>query len=241
MGGVFGRVLYAMVLAGVLATATWISFTRFVQGKSLKTPDLVNLTPDEATARAAELGLLVQVDDAQDAFDDTVPAHRVRAHLPAAGTAVKSGQTIRLYLSLGPHALRVPDLTGLPARAAALALAKAGLKEAAVSSAKLRGPTGVAGQGVSPGTTTGPDTSVDVLVNRGAPEVAWVMPDLIGRDFERVKTAFEERGFRVGGVRSQAYEGAATGTILRQFPLAGAPVTRRDALSFVIVSPEGGA
>ncbi|HVO50432.1 MAG TPA: PASTA domain-containing protein [Thermoanaerobaculia bacterium] len=238
MGGVFGRVLYAMVLAGVLATATWVSFTRFVAGKSLKTPSFVTLTPDEAAARAAELGLAVQVDAAQEAFDDAVPAHRVRAQAPAADTAVKSGQTVRLFLSLGPRAVRMPDLTGLPARAATLALSKAGLKEAAVASVRLPGPTGVVAQGVSPGTIAGPDTPVDVLVNRGAPDVAWVMPDLIGRDFERVKTAFEERGFRIGGVRSQSYEGAATGTILRQFPLAGAPVTRRDALSFVIASPE---
>ncbi len=239
MGGVFGRVLYAMVLAGVLATATWVSFTRFVAGKSLKTPSFVSLTPDEAAARAAELGLSVQVDAAQEAFDDAVPAHRVRAQAPAADTAVKSGQTVRLFLSLGPRAVRMPDLTGLPARAATLALSKAGLKEASVATARLPGPAGVVAQGISPGTITGPDTPVDVLVNRGAPDVAWVMPDLIGRDFERVRTAFEERGFRIGGVRSQSYEGAATGTILRQFPLAGAPVTRRDALSFVIASPEG--
>jgi serine/threonine-protein kinase len=227
-----------MVLAGVLATATWISFTRFVSGKSLRTPSFVSLTPDEALARAAELGLSVQVDPALEAFDEAVPAHRVRAQSPAADTAVKSGQTIRLSLSLGPRAVRMPDLTGLPARAATLALSKAGLREAAISSARLPGLTGVVAQGVSPGTIAGPDTPINVLVNRGAPDVAWVMPDLIGRDFERMKTAFEERGFRIGGVRSQAYEGAATGTILRQFPLSGAPVTRRDALSFVIASPE---
>jgi serine/threonine-protein kinase len=227
-----------MVLAGVLATATWISFARFVAGKSLKTPSFVNLTPDEAASRATELGLAVQLDAAQEAFDDAVPAHRVRGQSPAADTAVKSGQTIRLFLSLGPRAVRVPDLTGLPARAATLALSKAGLKEAALAAARLPGPAGVVAQGIAPGTIAGPDSPVDVLVNRGAAEVAWVMPDLIGRDFERVKTAFEERGFRIGGVRSQAYEGAATGTILRQFPLAGAPVTRRDSLSFVVASPE---
>jgi eukaryotic-like serine/threonine-protein kinase len=238
MGGVFGRVLYAMVLAGVLATATWISFTRFVAGKSLKTPSFVNLSPDEAAARAAELGLSVQVDAAQEGFDDAVPAHRVRAQSPAADTAVKTGQTIRLFLSLGPRTVRMPDLTGLPARGATHALSKAGLKEAAVSAARLPGPAGVLAQGVAAGAIAGPDTPVDVLVNRGPADVAWVMPDLIGRDFERVKSAFEERGFRIGGVRSQGYEGAATGTILRQFPLAGAPVTRRDALSFVIASPE---
>ncbi|MGZ5425877.1 MAG: PASTA domain-containing protein [Thermoanaerobaculia bacterium] len=241
MGGVFGRVFYAMLLAGVLATATWVSFTRFVAGKSLKVPNFTNLTAEEAATVAAERGLEVKVDPAQEGFDDAVAAHRVRSQIPAANTAVKGGQTIRLALSLGPRAVRMPDLTGLSARAAALTVAKAGLKEAAVASIRLPGPPGVVAQGIAPGSITPPDSPVDLLVNRGMPDVAWVMPDLIGRDFERVRTAFEERGFRIGGVKSQSYEGALTGTILRQFPLSGSPVTRRDALSFVIASPEGGA
>ncbi len=64
------------------------------------------------------------------------------------------------------------------------------------------------------------------------------MPDLIGRDFDRVKAAFEARGFRLGGVKSQLYEGAAAGTILRQFPLPGYPVGYRDTLSFVVAASE---
>jgi beta-lactam-binding protein with PASTA domain len=234
-------VIYAMLLAGVLATASWVSFTRFVAGKSLKVPNLTNLTAEEAAAVAAERGLEVKVDSAQEGFDDAVPAHRVRAQSPAANTAVKGGQTIRVALSLGPRAVRMPDLTGLSPRAAAVAVAKAGLKDAAIASARLPGPPGVVAQGIAPGSIAPPDSPVDLLVNRGMPDVAWVMPDLIGRDFERVRMAFEERGFRIGGVKRQAYEGASNGTILRQFPLAGSPVTRRDALSFVIAAPEGGA
>ncbi|MRR11414.1 PASTA domain-containing protein [bacterium] len=75
-------------------------------------------------------------------------------------------------------------------------------------------------------------------MNRGPADILYVMPDLIGRDFERVRPAFEARGFRLGGIREQPYEGAAAGTILRQFPLAGAAVGLRDTLSFVIASPE---
>ena len=72
MGGVFARVFYAMLLAGVLATATWVSFTRFVAGKSLKVPNLTNLTAEEAATVAAERGLEVKVDAAQEGFDDAV-------------------------------------------------------------------------------------------------------------------------------------------------------------------------
>ena len=53
MGGVFARVIYALVLAAVLAAATWASFSRFVAGKSMKVPDFTNLTPEEASVLAA--------------------------------------------------------------------------------------------------------------------------------------------------------------------------------------------
>lgn len=237
MGGIFGRVIYAILLAGVLVTTTWISFSRFVLGKSLKVPDLRSLTVEESTALAAERGLHITVDASREGFDEKVPAHRVRGQSPSPDTAVKAGQTIRLFLSLGPHTIRVPELAGMSPRTAALALSKAGLKEGAVAAARLPGAPGVVAQGAAAGTTAVPETSVDVLMNRGAPEVAFVMPDLIGRDFERVRLAFQARGFRLGGVKSQVYEGAAAGTILRQFPIAGNPVTLRDTLSFVVAAP----
>ena len=146
MGGVFGRVLYALVLAGVLATATWVSFTRFVAGKSLKTPSFVSLTPDEAAARAAELGLSVQVDAAQEAFDDAVPAHHVRAQLPAAETAVKVG----LRLQPGQDLFLTAPVSALPlARpivVEAAALHRAGRYGATTGAAHRRDAAGTASQ-----------------------------------------------------------------------------------------------
>lgn len=238
MSGVLARVLYALLLAGILGVAAWISFSRFVLGKAEAVPDLTGKSVDEATALAAERGLRVVVDASQEAFDEDVPARRIRGQSPAPGMAVKAGQDLRVFLSLGPEVVRTPDLTGLTARTAALALARDGLVEGVVSAVRLPGPQGVVAQGVIPGAPTDPDTAVDVLVNRGTADILYVMPDLIGRDFERVRLAFEARGFRLGGVREQSYEGAAAGTILRQFPLAGSPVGLRDTLSFVVASPE---
>lgn len=238
MGGVLARILYALLLAGILGVVAWISFSRFVLGKAEEVPDLTGRSVDEATAQAAERGLRVVVDRSQEAFDAEIPAHRIRGQSPAAGMAVKAGQDLRVFLSLGPEIVRSPDLAGLTARTAALALARDGLTEGAVSAIRLPGPQGVVAQGVVPGATTAPDTPVDILVNRGSTDILYVMPDLIGRDFERVRPAFEARGFRLGGVREQPYEGAAAGTILRQFPLAGAAVGLRDTLSFVVAAPE---
>lgn len=238
MGGVLARILYALLLAGILGAAAWISFSRFVLGKAEEVPDLTGKSVDEATALAAERGLRVVVDRSQEGFDEEIPVHRIRSQNPAPGMTVKAGQDLRVFLSLGPEIVRTPDLAGLTPRTAALALAREGLAEGVVSAVRLPGPPGVVAQGVVPGASAEPDTPVDVLVNRGASDVLYVMPDLIGRDFERVRLAFEARGFRLGGVKAQTYEGAAAGTILRQFPLAGAPVGLRDTLSFVVASPE---
>jgi eukaryotic-like serine/threonine-protein kinase len=238
MGGVLARILYAFLLAGILGVAAWISFSRFVLGKAEEVPDLTGKSVDEATALAAERGLRVVVDRSQEAFDGEIPVHRIRNQSPAAGMTVKAGQDLRVFLSLGPEIVRTPDLAGLTPRTAALALARQGLAEGVVSSVRMPGPPGVVAQGVVPGASAEPDAPVDVLVNRGAGDILYVMPDLIGRDFERVRLAFEARGFRLGGVKAQTYEGAAAGTILRQFPLAGAPVGLRDTLSFVVASPE---
>ncbi len=238
MGGVLARVLYALLLAGILGVVAWISFSRFVLGKAEEVPDLTGKSVDEAAALAAERGLRVVVDASQAAFHEEIPAHAIRGQSPAPGMAVKAGQDLRVFLSLGPAIVRTPDLAALTPRTASLALAREGLKEGFVSAVRLPGPTGVVAQGVVPGASTDPDTPVDVLVTRGPGDILYVMPDLIGRDFERVRLAFEARGFRLGGVREQSYEGAAAGTILRQFPLAGYPVGLRDTLSFVVASPE---
>lgn len=241
MTGVFGRLLYALLLAAVLVASVWISFSRFILGRSLEVPDMRRMSVEDAVAMAAARGLRVVPDAARAEYDERVAAQRIRGQSPAAGTAVKAGQTIRVFLSLGPRTIRVPDLSGSRPRTAALALERGGLVEGAVSAARVDGTPGIVAQGVAPGTVTTPGTPVDVLVTRGAPDVSWVMPDLIGRDFERVRLAFEARGFRLGGVRSQTYEGAAAGTILRQFPLSGYPVTMKDTLSFVVAAAEGPA
>jgi len=69
-------------------------------GTSTKVPNLSGLTVDEATARAAELGLTAVVDTRR-----TPSTKRFRSPRPGAparpDTAVKEGQTVRLFLSLG--------------------------------------------------------------------------------------------------------------------------------------------
>jgi beta-lactam-binding protein with PASTA domain len=62
------------------------------------------------------------------------------------------------------------------------------------------------------------------------------MPDLVYRDYEQVRRFFEARGFKLGSVKFEPYENVPAGVVLRQFPLPGHPLARRDVISLVVAS-----
>src|SRR5262249_24907328 len=149
-----------------------------------------------------------------------------------AGSLAKPAQVVRVVLSLGPRQIRVPDLTGLSPRAAALRLSQDSLELGAVSPVRDAGArVGILAQNPEPEAATGKNCAVEVLTNRGLGETRYVMPDLIGRDAEQVKARLEAAGFRVGSARYESYEGVPADTILKQFPPAGYPLTTREVVS----------
>ena len=152
MSGVLARILYALLLAGILGVAAWISFSRFVLGKAEEVPDLTGRSVDEATALRGRAGPARRRRPVAGGLRRRrSPSTAIRGQSPAAGMAVKAGQDLRVFLSLGPEIVRTPDLAGLTARTAALALAREGLAEGAVSAVRLPGPHGRRRPGNRPG------------------------------------------------------------------------------------------
>ena len=168
-------------------------------------------------------------------YDDRIPRHRVLIQQPEAGSLAKPGQVVRLVLSLGPRELQVPDLAGLAPRAASLKLARESLQLGAVSWYRdADAPTGIVAQSPEPDTPAVKGNAVEVLTNRGMPEQRFVMPDFVGQDAEHVRARLETFGFRVGSSRYESYEGVAPNTVLKQFPPAGYPLSRRDVVSLTV-------
>jgi len=60
------------------------------------------------------------------------------------------------------------------------------------------------------------------------------MPDLIDHPLDEVRPVLDAKGLKVSTVKCEAYSGIADGTIIRQFPLHGSPVTSRDAITVVV-------
>lgn len=243
MKRVIFRLFYGILLIGIFLGGAWISFERSIVGRSVSVPDLAGKPMLDAIRIAHDAGLRVEDQAGRARDDDRVAKGLILSQEPDAGSLAKPSQVVRVVLSLGARQLKVPDLTGLPPRAAALRLAQESLQLGAVSWYRDSGVRiGVAAQDPEPEMVAGRNATVEVLTNRGVPETRYVTPDMVGRDAEQMRAVLASHGFRVGSARYEAYEGVAANTILKQFPPAGSPISNRDVVSLTVSrSPEATA
>jgi len=237
---VLGVLAYAGLAVIVFVVAGYLAFSTFVRSGTTPAPDLAGLTRQEAAERLADSGLLLRVEEDAGRHDAEVPSGRVIEQDPGARTLVKRGSAVEAILSLGPQRIAVPDLAGQSLQSAQIRLAAAGLTLGRTLAVYRpgAGAGAVVGQAPAPGATVSPGAVVDAVLALAGSGPVYVMPDLVYRDYERVHGFFELRGFRLGSVKFEPYEGVAEGTVLRQFPLAGHPLTRRDAISLVVATAQ---
>ena len=225
-----------VLLASTLA-ATYMIFAAAAMRLALRTrevrvPELVNHTANEATALAGDNGLTLRVDDLRRP-DPKIPAGRVLAQEPPAGSVARRQRTIKIWLSAGPRVTMVPPLVGETERTAQLRLAQDGLTLAAVS--EIRSPDYPSDMIVAqtPPAKTAAGV-VSLLVNRGERGASYVMPDLIGVNGDRAAEVLRGRGFRVAVVGSNPYPGVAAGIVIRQSPQGGFQIEPGEPISLEV-------
>ena len=232
------RVLYGALLVAVFLGAVWFGFRRSIVGRSVAVPDLTGKTPDEALRAALDAGLQIEQQDGRARYDDKVPRGKVLLQQPEAGSLAKPSQAIRVVLSLGPREIRIPDLSGLAPRAAALKLSRESLELGAVSWYRDPvAPPGILAQDPEPDAPAKRGEAVRVLMSRGAADVRILMPDFVGKNAQAVKAHLEKFGFKVGSARVEAYDGVAPDTVLKQFPPSGYPLSNKEVVSLTVSRP----
>lgn len=231
---------YVLVVVVVFVASAYGAFNLFVTSGATRVPEVVGLDREEARVRLSDAGLELSVDDGGGRYHAEVPAGHVIEQSPGASTLVKRGTAVSAVVSLGPQRLTVPELEGKSLQSAQVTLAAGGLELG--PTLKVFAPGAAAGvvvaQDPEPGALVSPAAEVRVFLAQGGPARRMVMPDLVYRDYEEVRAFFERAGLRLGRVNFEVYEGARQGTILRQFPLAGHPLTAADAISLVVATSD---
>ena len=166
-------------------------------------PDLAGKTLDQA--QDAILGIKLTYGKAVGRWSDTVPKGEVIASDPAAGTTLRPGTSVDVFVSRGRQPVEVADWRGKDADRAESTLERAGLQVETDSRYDDDVPAGlVISQSPDAGTLHKGDT-LTLLVSRG-PELVGV-PSLRAWGVDAAKDKLESLGFKVETAHAAAYLG----------------------------------
>jgi beta-lactam-binding protein with PASTA domain len=235
------RFLFILLVLFAFGLSTYVSFTLFIRGRSVSTPNLVGKGLDEAKAICSDLGIKLTVDPRQRNADKIAAGSVAwQNRTPGTTSLIKRGTEIHVELSAGPLVLRVPNLEGQSPRVSLLILGRENLKLDNLTYVDGGGRQTVAGEDPPKDTVVAAQQPVSLLISTPVPPPTYVMPDLIDERLDVVRPALDQRGLTISTVKFEAYPGIADGTIIRQFPLRGAPVSGRDPITVVVSKQEEG-
>ncbi len=220
-------VVGALVIAVLVAAGLLLA--RSAGGDTVAAPQLVGLTQQEAAARAAEAGVVVEFEKRD--VDD--PAGRVISQSPAAGAFLSDGGTVRLVVSRGPPPVAIPDVAGQPEQQATQVLAGAGFAVDPKHDYDENIAAGIAIR-TDPAANEkqAPESTITLVVSDGPRPVA--VPDTSGKGYDAAVAALQSKRF--GATRVDDFsETVPAGTVVGTDPAAG-QLAPRDSQVVVHVS-----
>jgi beta-lactam-binding protein with PASTA domain len=201
---------------------------------SLGQPEVLDVT---GLSEAAAVTTITEIDNLligtiSYEFNGTVPIGDVISQNPVGGTTVATGTAVDLVVSLGVSAV-VPDVISLTEAAASSAITTASLivgnvtyehsDTVAVGLVSSQNPTG--------GTTVAVDSSVDIVVSLGQPEV----PDVVSLTQAAATAAITAvDNLLVGTVTTQYSNTVPPGLVISQNPIAGTTVNVGATVDIVV-------
>ncbi|MGZ4143638.1 MAG: Stk1 family PASTA domain-containing Ser/Thr kinase [Actinomycetota bacterium] len=164
-----GLILLTIIVLAILGVAAWavIGLTR--GPKTVTIPDVANLSTQQAIDRLQKAGLDPQL---QDPINSSLAAGLVVRTDPAANAKVKSGTLVKVFYSIGPKIVTIPDVTGKTQADATTALTAAGLKVGKVTrQASETVATGLVISSNPPGgSLLQAGKTVDLVISSGRPQ-----------------------------------------------------------------------
>jgi beta-lactam-binding protein with PASTA domain len=244
-------------MIAVALISAFIAMRLAIHGREAVVPNLSGLTVAEANSLVVRQGLALNLENTFYSAD--VPAGRILAQDPAAGSRVRRDWTVRVTESLGAQRMDIPDLTGETERAATIGIRRLSLELGAVAHLAVGGDPDVVLTQTPPANTGGVDgPRVSLLVSDPIPETmlpAYAMPSLVGLSASAASARAASAGLRMvvttestppvtaaaetSNTTSTSYASAtspsagtarSSGIVIAQNPQAGSRVVQGDTV-----------
>ena len=220
----FTLVLEALALIAVALISAFIAMRLAIHGREAVVPNLNGMTVAEANSLVVHQGLALNLENTFYSAD--VPAGRILAQDPAAGSRVRRDWTVRVTESLGAQRVDIPDLTGQTERAATIGIRRLSLDLGAVAHLAIGGDPDVVQTQTPPANSGGVDgPRVSLLVSDplpgSVPPQAYAMPLLVGLSTSAASARAASAGLHI----VVAMETAPSSAVIAAAPAAAAIAT----------------
>lgn len=223
--------IYTLLYLVLFFLAADLSSQIILRSELVTLPDLQGKTLTEARAELAKKKTALLVQGRQ--FDNRFEKERIVFQDPSAGSRIKVNKTVKVILSEGSEKVTIPMLEGRSLEWASQALKDASLHRGRVS--EIHTPQYAAGRIISQqpaaAASVNRNTAVNFLVSQGAWEEKYIMPDLIEKNFDAASKWLQVMEFKVTIDHYSYYDSRPPGIILRQSPVHGFPLFKRNLIS----------
>jgi eukaryotic-like serine/threonine-protein kinase len=251
----FLRAVFLVLVLITIGLGSALTAMRFaIHGQEVRVPKLTGFTQQEAEQALAEQGLRINVENRF--YSAQVPEGQVLSQYPLPNDKVRRGWRVRIAISLGAPANKVPDVTGESTRAAEINLRRSGFEPSHPAALPSAGESDtVLAQSPQASAQSVATPLVNLLVAATPDQQAFVMPSFIGKNANLSAGTIRYSGFKVqlrtapaqpslpdalpppgfptGGPQAPS---SASGTVLAQSPVAGTKVTH-DTVIVLTVAP----
>ena len=210
----FRIALLTLVLMTVALISALTAMRLAIHGREVTIPRVLGMGTLEAERAGSALGLQVIVE--REFYSADVPEGKIVNQMPASGTKVRRGWSIRVARSLGPQRVAIPDVAGESERAAELNIRRRGLALGSVAEISFPADSPnaasiqldqVVSQSPPPNASGVSAPKISLLVTGASESPAYVMPNFTGQPLGSATLALQDAGMRVGKVSVLAVQG----------------------------------
>lgn len=227
------------IIAGFLGVFAFFSFdwafSALVHSRNeVQVPDITNKPLTTAIDSLAQVTLAMR--KAGEEFQPELPAGSIIRQLPPAGTVVREGKVIRVWISQGTESIAVPDLTGLPLRNAELLIRQSylsvGKKDTAYSLTVEKG--NVVSQTPAPKEMLDKGQEINLVISNGNPPSSMrLMPDFRQKTLANVNRWATEGNIEIN-IKEDKSSMFPNGTIVKQSPEPDSAVAPQSEISVTV-------
>ncbi len=220
-------VLAAIVF--VVVILDWFILPWYVSAPEFEMPNLINKHKVEAINILKSMNL--NPIEQGPKFDENVPKDRVIYHRPRAGTRVKEGRRVYLFISGGEPLLKAPILVGKTFRDAKITIERLGLELGEIENVRSEfAANTVIGQDPEEDSNIEKGTIINLKVSVG-PRVGMIrVPNIYGKSLTEAGQILRSNSLKVGRVNYQVSPNLVPNTVIDQIPSEGKLLSVGDSV-----------